>query len=202
MQQSPQNQTPKLVLASGSRYRRELLEKLRHPFKWQAPEVDETPLAGEKPDALALRLAQLKAEALASTHPNSLIIGSDQVASLDGKLCGKPGSKENAFSQLKAASGKSVIFYTGLCLLNTNTGHHHTAVETYKAHFRTLTDGQIEHYLEQDQPFDCAGSFKSEALGIALFERLEGDDPNTLVGLPLIRLTALLYEAGIDVLSS
>lgn len=199
--QPSQNNTPKLVLASSSRYRRELLEKLKHPFSWQAPEVDETPLTGEKPDVLALRLAQLKAEALAKAHPNSLIIGSDQVASLDGKLCGKPGNKENALSQLKAASGKNVTFYTGLCLLNTNTGRHYSAVETYNAHFRTLSEAQIEYYLDQDQPFDCAGSFKSESLGISLLERLEGDDPNTLIGLPLIRLTQLLSQADFDILS-
>ncbi len=199
--QPSQNKTPKLVLASSSRYRRELLEKLKHPFSWQAPEVDETPLTGEKPDALALRLAQLKAEALAKAHPNSLIIGSDQVASLDGKLCGKPGNKENALSQLKAASGKNVTFYTGLCLLNTSTGRHYSTVETYNAHFRTLSEAQIEYYLDQDQPFDCAGSFKSESLGISLLERLEGDDPNTLIGLPLIRLTKLLSQAGFEILS-
>ncbi len=188
-----------LLLASSSPYRRRLLERLGLPFTAASPEVDESPLEGESPESLARRLAQHKAQALAPSEPaDLLIIGSDQVASLDGHCLGKPGSYALALEQLRAASGRTVTFYTGLCLYDARTGQNETYCETFRAHFRPLTDTQIEHYLEKEEPYDCAGAFKMEGLGICLFERLEGDDPNALIGLPLIRLTELLQKAGVD----
>ncbi|UTF60547.1 nucleoside triphosphate pyrophosphatase [Gilvimarinus sp. DA14] len=191
-----------IVLASSSPQRRELLKRLNLPFTAVSPEIDEAPIPHETPHELALRLAQQKAEALAATYPSHLIIGSDQVASLDGTPCSKPGNHEKALAQLQAASGKKVTFYTGLCLLDSLKMKPLTAVESFSVYFRPLTTEQIDYYLRQDQPYDCAGSFKCEALGISLFERLEGDDPNALIGLPLIRLTQLLGKVGIDVLKS
>jgi MAF protein len=191
---------PKLVLASSSVYRRALLEKLGVPFVCASPAIDETPQHDETPRALVARLATEKASALAAQFPHSWIIGSDQVACLDGKILGKPGNIENACAQLAACSGQRVEFLTGLCLLNSDSGDTQTIVEPFAVVFRRLGDKQIRHYLERDQPFDCAGSFKAEGLGIALFERLEGDDPNALIGLPLIRLVTLLQQAGIDVI--
>lgn len=191
---------PSIVLASSSPYRRALLEKLGLPFISASPSIDETPIAGETPQALVARLAAEKTLALASYYLNSWIIGSDQVAHLDGAILGKPGNKENAFAQLRACSGRRVEFLTGLCLLDCASGHSQTIVEPFAVVFRKLSDAQINHYLDKEQPFDCAGSFKSEGLGIALFERLEGDDPNALIGLPLIRLVTLLQQAGIAVL--
>ncbi len=191
---------PKLVLASSSAYRRALLEKLGMPFVVASPTIDETPQHDETPRALVARLAAEKASALASQFPRSWIIGSDQVACLDGKILGKPGNMENACTQLTACSGRRVEFLTGLCLLNSDSGDAQTIVEPFAVAFRQLGDEQIRHYLEREQPFDCAGSFKAEGLGIALFERLEGDDPNALIGLPLIRLVTMLQQAGIDVI--
>jgi MAF protein len=192
--------TTSLVLASSSPYRRALLEKLGVPFSWASPSVDETPQPGETPAALVERLACAKAAALANNHAGHLIIGSDQAASLDGKILGKPGNFTNAAQQLRAASGRSVEFFTGLCLLDTRSGLSRSLVERFTVVFRPLTDQQIENYLNREQPFDCAGSFKAEGLGIALFERLQGDDPNALIGLPLIRLVTLLSEAGLSVI--
>lgn len=190
---------PELLLASSSPYRRQLLERLDLPFTTASPEIDETPLEGEAPESLALRLAQNKARALAPLEPaDQLIIGSDQVASLDCRCLGKPRSYTRAFEQLRAASGRTVTFYTGLCLYDARTGQNEIRCETFRAHFRALTDKQIEHYLKKEEPYDCAGAFKMEGLGICLFERLEGDDPNALIGLPLIRLTELLQNAGVD----
>ena len=166
------------------------------PFTTVAPEVDERPRPGESSQVLVLRLAEAKARAVASTHPNALVIGSDQVACIDEDILGKPGERARAIAQLERASGRIVVFQTGLCLLNTASGRAQTLVEPFRVHFRRLDRKQIEGYLDREQPFDCAGSFKSEGLGIALFERLEGDDPNTLIGLPLIRLVSLLESEG------
>lgn len=185
-----------LVLASTSPYRKALLEKLGIPFVTGSPDIDETPEPGEQPQALVIRLAREKALALASAHPDSLIIGSDQVCVLDGEITGKPHHYDAAFAQLRKASGQCITFYTGLCLYNSATGQDHTLCEPYFVHFRTLDDDEIRAYLLTETPYQCAGSFKSEGLGIALFKKLQGDDPNTLVGLPLIRLTQLLIQAG------
>jgi MAF protein len=191
---------PHLVLASSSRYRQALLGKLGLPFAAAAPDIDESPLPGETPRALVERLAAAKARALATRFPHHLIIGSDQVACLDDRVLGKPGTEAAAREQLRLASGRSVEFLTGLCLLDSASGIERTLTEPFRVHFRTLTETQIARYVEREQPLDCAGSFKSEGLGIALFERLEGNDPNALIGLPLIRLTHLLEQAGVAVL--
>ncbi len=195
MSQSP------LVLASTSRYRRALLEQLGLRFAAASPDIDETRRPNEPPEALVQRLAEAKARAVADAHPDALIIGSDQVACLDDQVLGKPGERPRAVAQLRAASGRSVLFLTGLCLLHAPTGKARVLCEPFQVRFRPLTDAQIAAYVDREQPYDCAGSFKSEGLGIALFEGLEGDDPNALIGLPLIRLIALLAEAGIDVLT-
>ena len=189
-----------LVLGSTSPFRKALLEKLGLAFITDKPEVDETPVAGETPQQLVARLSELKAAAVAERHENALVIGSDQVAVIGDRILGKPGDHNSAVKQLQNASGKTVTFYTGLCLLNSKTGNKQTEVVPFNVVFRELTDAQIEHYLSKEKPYNCAGSFKSEALGIALFERLEGDDPNTLIGLPLIRLTRLLENEGFPVL--
>ena len=189
-----------LVLASTSPFRRELLGRLGLAFETAQPQTDEAPEPGEEPVRLVRRLAEAKARAVASGYPKSVIIGSDQVACIDGIILGKPGMRDRAMEQLRRASGRSVDFFTGLCVLDSSTGEARTIVEPFRVHFRQLTDEQIAHYLDREGPFNCAGSFKSEGLGIALFRRLEGEDPNALVGLPLIRLVDLLAEAGIDVL--
>lgn len=189
-----------LVLASSSPYRREILDKLGFAYRSKKPDVDETPFPTESAEELVARLAESKARSLADHFHNALIIGSDQVAVLDGQIIGKPGTKANAMAQLQQASGRSVTFLTGLCLYNTETQQAQTDVVPYKVHFRQLSDRMIDRYLEREQPFNCAGSFKSEALGIVLFEKLEGDDPNTLIGLPLIRLVRMLEQEGVEVL--
>lgn len=188
----------KLVLASTSRYRRELLARLQLPFESAAPDVDETALRGETPPQTALRLAQLKARAVAQKFPAALIIGSDQVATLDGAQIGKPGGHARALAQLKSMQGRAVIFHTALCLLNSASGRMQVREIPVTVHFRQLSDAQIEAYLRKEQPYDCAGSAKSEGLGIALVERYEGDDPNALIGLPLIALTDMLRGEGLD----
>ena len=190
-----------LILASTSPWRRMLLEKLSVPFECAAPEVDETPLPGEPARQLVLRLAQAKAQALAERFPHHLIIGSDQVCVLDGEITGKPHTEENARKQLKKASGNIVTFYTGLALYNSVNGQLQTECEPFDVHFRHLTEQEINHYVQKESPLNCAGSFKSEGLGIALFERLEGRDPNTLVGLPLIALCQMLRREGFNPLS-
>jgi septum formation protein len=190
----------KLVLASTSPFRRELLQKLGLDFSTASPRVDETAQPEEDAHALVRRLAEAKARAVAVDHPAALIIGSDQVAVLRDEILGKPGEHTRAVSQLKAASGRAVTFLTGLCLFNSATDQVQAVVEPFKVVFRDLTDEQIENYLRREQPYNCAGSFKSEGLGIALFKRLEGDDPNALIGLPLIRLTDMLHAEGLDVL--
>jgi len=187
-----------LVLASTSPFRRALLERLGLPFTTAAPEVDETRRPEEPPQVLVLRLAESKARAVAPEHPGALIIGSDQVACIDGQVIGKPGGRDAAIAQLQRASGKTLVFHTGLCLLNSATGRAQTLVEPFQVHFRPLTLERINGYLDREQPYNCAGSFKSEGLGIALFERLEGEDPSALIGLPLIRLVTLLESEGLD----
>lgn len=191
---------PRIVLASTSPFRRELLTKLGLPFVTAAPEVDESARPGEAPEALVRRLAEAKARAVAEVHRNALVIGSDQVAVIDGQILGKPGDHPRAVAQLLAASGKAVTFCTGLCLHNGATGRSQVEMVPFRVHFRLLTPEQIDDYLRRERPYNCAGSFKSEGLGIALFSRLEGDDPNALIGLPLIRLIDMLAEEGIAVL--
>lgn len=188
---------PRLILASTSRYRRELLQRLRLPFEVEAPGVDETPRAGETPSALALRLAIEKARAVARRHhSDTIVIGSDQVAELDGASIGKPLTHERALEQLRTMSGRQVVFHTAVAVVRSAATHH--AMVPVRVRLRTLTDAEIEHYLRAEQPYDCAGSAKSEALGIALLEAIESDDPTALVGLPLIRTCALLREVGLD----
>lgn len=189
-----------LVLASSSPYRADLLKRLGLPFETRSPNIDETSLPGEQPEHLVARLAQAKARAVGAAFPRALVIGSDQVAVLDQHILGKPGSHERAAQQLRVAAGREVIFHTGLCLFNTATSYANTTVEPFRVQFRPLTGEQIEHYLRREQPYQCAGSFRCEGLGIALFERLQGDDPNTLIGLPLIRLTEMLNQEGHPVL--
>ncbi|EMM3428991.1 TPA: septum formation inhibitor Maf [Klebsiella aerogenes] len=191
-----------LLLASTSPWRRMLLEKLTLPFECAAPEVDETPQPGESARQLVVRLAQAKAQALASRFPQHLIIGSDQVCVLDGEITGKPHTEENAHRQLRKASGTIVTFYTGLALYNSANGHLQTECEPFDVHFRHLSDQEIEAYIRKENPLQCAGSFKSEGLGITLFERLEGRDPNSLVGLPLIALCQMLRREGVNPLLS
>ena len=185
-----------ITLASTSPFRKELLQRLAIPFVTAAPDVDETPLANETATALVKRLSESKARAIAASHPG-LVIGSDQVATTGNNILGKPGSHERAFEQLRDLSGQRVTFQTGLCLLNTVTDEALMDVIPFIVKFRQLDDGQIERYLQQDRPYHCAGSFKSEGLGIALFEYMEGTDPTALIGLPLIRLTGMLSQAGI-----
>jgi len=189
---------PRLILASTSRYRRELLMRLALPFEVMSPQVDESALAGEAPSALAERLALAKAAAVGASHPEAVVIGSDQVAELDGRAIGKPHTHAAATAQLRAMSGRSVAFHTAVAVVR---GDRHFA-SVLSAHvqvrFRTLDDGQIERYLLADQPYDCAGSAKSESLGIALLTSIDSDDPTALVGLPLIRTCELLRRAGLD----
>jgi MAF protein len=189
-----------LVLASTSPFRRELLARLGIPFRTASPAVDESRLPDEAPEALVMRLAEAKARAVAGEYPDTLIVGSDQVACIDGDVLGKPGSRERAIAQLVQASGRTLTFYTGLCLLDAESGRTQVLCEPFRVHFRALTRARIEGYVDRERPFNCAGSFKSEGLGIALFERLEGDDPSALVGLPLIRLVAMLEAEGVEVL--
>jgi len=181
-----------LVLASTSPYRKELLARLQLPFTTDAPNVDETALPEETPSSLVQRLSLLKAQALMPRHPNSLIIGSDQVAVCQGRIITKPGSHANAVAQLTSFSEQRIEFLTGLCVLNALTGESQILLEPYNVYFRQLSQDTIEKYLIKERPYNCAGSFKSEGLGTVLFERLEGDDPTALIGLPMIRLIQLL----------
>ena len=194
----------KLVLASTSPFRKELLQRLGIDFSCASPNVDETPVKGESIEELVTRLSELKASAIASDYGNdpegALIIGSDQSAVLNGEPLSKPGNFENAVKQLTAASGQRIVFQTGLCLINTLTGHKQSVCEPYTVIFKELSQQTIEHYLKKEEPYNCAGSFKSEGLGIALFEKFEGEDPNSLIGLPLIKLIAMLKQEGVDVL--
>ena len=189
---------PALVLASTSRYRRELLERLRLPFTVQAPEVDESPLADESPAATAQRLALAKANAVARVHPHAVVIGSDQVAELDGLAIGKPGSHERAVAQWRAMSGRTVMFHTAVAVLCLGKRFEAEALVPVTVRVRQLAGHEIEHYLRTEQPYDCAGSAKAETLGIALLDAIESDDPTALVGLPLIRTCAMLRAVGLD----
>ena len=189
-----------LVLASTSPFRKSVLEKLGLPFDCHAPEVDEAPQPHETPAQLVERLSIAKAQAVAAHLQQGLVIGSDQVAVIDDEILGKPGNHENAVAQLERASGKTVTFLTGLALVNAESGAIQAEVVPFKVVFRQLTQPQIVNYLNAEQPYNCAGSFKSEGLGIALFDRLEGDDPNTLIGLPLIRLIRMLEKEGMTVI--
>lgn len=191
-----------LVLASSSPYRKQLLEKLQVPFEIASPQIDESPLGGESPQQLVERLAIEKAKAVANTHANALIIGSDQVALHGEKIVGKPHTHANAVAQLREASGKAITLYTGLALFNPASGSLQAEVVPYSVFFRELSEEEIETYLRKEQPYNCAGSVKSEGLGISILERFEGDDPNTLVGLPLIRLVSMLQNEGFSVLNN
>ena len=187
----------KLVLASTSSFRKMLLDKLDIPFETASPDIDETHRSEESPADLVQRLSIEKARAVAKDYPEHLIIGSDQVACVDDQILGKPGDFTRAKQQLISASGEKVTFYTGLTLLNTVSGNKQTVCEPFTVHFRQLSEQQIERYLNKEKPFNCAGSFKSEGYGITLFSKLEGDDPNTLIGLPLIRLVQMLENEGL-----
>jgi septum formation protein len=190
--------SPRLVLGSTSRYRAELLRRLTADFEQCAPGTDESALPGELPAAHALRLAIAKAEAAANGLHDALVIGSDQVAELDGLTLGKPGTTERARAQLSASSGREVHFHTALCLLDTRNGRRHTHVDHTHVRFRALSTAEIERYIEREQPLDCAGSFKCEGLGISLFEAIDNHDPSALIGLPLIALARLLRESGLE----
>ena len=192
---------PLLILGSTSPYRRELLARLRIPFEVASPDVDETALPGEPPSVLARRLALAKAKAVALKFPGAVVIGSDQVADLDGTAIGKPGTHARAVEQLRQMRGRSVVFQTAVAVVRTDTGFAGSALVPVTVRFRDLSDAQIEHYLRAEQPYDCAGSAKSEALGIALLDSIDSSDPTALVGLPLIQTCALLRQAGIDPLA-
>ena len=189
-----------LILASSSEYRRQLLQKLLIPFNSISPNVDESALAGEKPQETALRLAQQKAKKIGNEYPHALVIGCDQVATLDGEQLGKPLNHNNATAQLQKMRGREVLFYSALCLYNAATGNMQAEVVPYLVKFRQLSDDQIESYLTKEQPYHCAGSAKSEGLGIALIERMLGEDPNALIGLPLIKLVTMLKNEGIEII--
>jgi septum formation protein len=193
---------PPLILASTSRYRRDLLGRLRLPFTVEAPHVDETPAPGETPAALAQRLAIAKAQAVAERHPGAVVIGSDQVADLDGEAIGKPGDHARAVAQLMRMSGRRVVFQTAVAVARAERGFAQVRLAPVVVRFRALTADEIERYLRLEQPYDCAGSAKSETLGIALLDAIDSDDPTALVGLPLIRTCALLRAAGLDPLAA
>lgn len=191
----------KIVLGSTSIFRKNILEKLNLPFDCAKPNIDESPFKSETPQALVERLAIEKALAVSSSYSDALIIGSDQVAVCDNEILGKPHNFENALNQLSKFSGKCITFYTGLAVLDSKTKHSVSIVEPFKVHFSKLSKESITQYLHAEEPYNCAGSFKSEGLGICLFEKLEGDDPNSLIGLPLIKLVSLFKKQGLDVLS-
>lgn len=190
----------KLILASSSPFRKAILDKLCVDFDIVSPEIDETALKNESPQALVERLSIAKAKAIADKVDNALVIGADQVAVINGEIVGKPHSHNKAVKQLQNASGKTVTFYTGLCLYNAITRQYQSEVVPFNVVFRSLTEHQIEHYLRKEQPYNCTGSFKSESLGIILFEKLDGEDPNTLMGLPLMRLVRMLEKVNFTIL--
>ena len=194
------NSPRRLVLASTSRYRRELLERLGLPFVVATPDVDEAARAGETPAQTALRLAEAKARVVAARYPDALVIGSDQIADCAGEPVGKSGARDAAVAQLRALSGKTVLFHTGVALVDAASGRCRSALVDVASTFRTLNSADIDAYLDREAPFDCAGSVKVEGLGIALFDRIESDDPTALIGLPLITLGRLLREEGVDIL--
>jgi septum formation protein len=190
---------PRLILGSSSPFRKMLLERLMLPFDTANPDIDETPLANETPIALVERLAIAKAKEIAKSNPNALIIGSDQVALHGSEIVGKPHTHERAVEQLRTASGKKIELFTGLALINSKTGSIQSEVVPFTVHFKRLSESTIERYLRKEQPYNCAGSVRAEGLGVALFEKFEGDDPNALIGLPLIRLVAMLEDQDFDV---
>lgn len=192
---------PRLILGSTSRYRRELLTRLRLPFEVVAPDVDETPLPGEAPATLARRLALAKARAVSELHPDAVVIGSDQVADLQGRPLGKPGTHERATAQLREMRGQTVLFQTAVSVIHPANAFQETALVTVQVRFRMLDDAEIEAYLRAEQPYDCAGSAKSEGLGIVLLESITSDDPTALIGLPLIQTSRLLRAAGVSLLT-
>lgn len=194
------NSPQPLILASSSIYRRELLTHLQIPFTCISPEVDETPLTGEAPEQTALRLAQIKAKKIGNDHSDALVIGCDQVATLDGIQLGKPLNHDNATKQLRMMRGREVTFHSALCLYNATSRSMQAEVVPYVVQFRNLSDAQIESYLVKEQPYHCAGSAKSEGLGIAIIERMVGEDPNALIGLPLIKLVSMLKNEGVNVI--
>ncbi len=189
---------PPLILGSTSPYRRELLARLRLPFEVMAPPVDETPLPGEAPAALALRLALAKAKAIAALRPEAVVIGADQVADLDGQAIGKPGTHARAVEQLRRLRGRQAVFQTAVAVVRFDTGFEQVMLAPVTVRFRDLSDAEIEHYLQLEQPYDCAGSAKCETLGIALLDSIHSDDPTALIGLPLIRTCQMLRAAGLD----
>ena len=195
------NGSPRIVLASTSRYRRALLERLGRPFEVATPGVDEAALPGETPARTALRLAEAKARAVAARYADALVIGSDQVADLAGRAVSKPADHGEAVAQLRAASGRTVVFHTGVALVDAASGRCATRLVDVASTFRVLSTADIERYLARERPYDCAGSVKSEGAGIALFERIQSDDPTALIGLPLIAVAALLRAEGVDVLA-
>lgn len=190
----------RIVLGSTSPFRKALLERLQIDFVCDSPDIDETPLVNEPVEEMVVRLATAKAQAIANKHDNALIIGSDQSAALNAKILSKPGNFDNAFKQLSRASGQTITFHTGLCLLNSKTGNIQSTCIPYTVVFKNLTTNMIENYLNKEQPYNCAGSFKSEGLGIALFERFAGEDPNALIGLPLIKLVDFLANEDFSIL--
>ena len=197
---SPATPSRRLILGSSSRYRRELLQRLHVPFECHSPDLDESPLAGETPASMAGRLARLKARAVAALYPDAIVIGSDQVADLNGEPLGKPGDHERAVAQLRRMRGQTVVFQTAVAVACAETGCEDMLLAPVRVQFRELGDAEIEHYLRVEQPYDCAGSAKSEGLGIALLSRIDNDDPTALVGLPLIRTCQLLRAAGMNLL--
>ncbi|MCU0925452.1 MAG: Maf family nucleotide pyrophosphatase [Hydrogenophaga sp.] len=200
MPDRPSPSSRPLILGSTSRYRQELLSRLRIPFDTDSPRVDETPQPGEQPADLARRLALAKAREVARRHPSAVVIGSDQVADLHGEPLGKPGTHERAVAQLQRMRGETVVFQTALAVVCLDTGFEQVDLAPVSVVFRPLSDTEIEHYLRTEQPYDCAGSAKSEGLGIALLERIDNDDPTALVGLPLIRTCRMIRAAGVHVL--
>lgn len=194
--------TRRLILGSTSPYRRELMQRLAIPFETAAPDIDETRYDGESARDMVLRLSLQKAQAVAAQYPDALIIGSDQCAVLHEQVIGKPGNHENAVQQLQNSSGKTVAFLTGLCLYDSRDGSYQLDVVPFAVDFRELNDAEIDAYLRKDQPYNCAGSFRSESLGITLFKRMHGNDPTALMGLPLIRLSQMLTQAGMDLLAA
>ncbi|MFT5082252.1 MAG: septum formation protein [Lentisphaeria bacterium] len=202
MQAEPPNKVGSIILASSSNYRKQQLQQLNLQFSCERPDIDESPLANEEMQATAIRLASQKAHAVAAKHRDEqIIIGADQTAELHGSILGKPHSIENAIAQLEQCSGQEVIFYSGICVLNSVTNLCLKTTVTTVVKFRSLSKQQIRHYIDRDSPLDCAGSFKCEGLGIALFESIESRDPTALIGLPLITLTDMLLQMGVDPLS-
>lgn len=189
----------KLILASSSPFRKQLLDRLQLDYECHSPDVDESPLTSEQASHYVCRLAESKARVIALQNPQAVVIGSDQCALLEDQILGKPGNHENALQQLRQAQGKSVVFHTAVCVMNLNTGFHAVEDVPFTVVFRELSDQQLDHYLRIEQPYQCAGSFKAEGYGACLFSRMYGDDPSALIGLPLLRLTQMLEAAGIEV---